>query len=104
MTWTLHPIASFAALQTEWDALQARSTAVPFLSSAFLTPLLATYGNGQERIAVQQGASGWQAAALVRPEGRARWELFQPSQLPQPGLPTFRAVTRQKQQWTSLKR
>ncbi len=82
MTWTLHPIASFAALQTEWDALQARSTAVPFLSSAFLTPLLATYGNGQERIAVQQGASGWQAAALVRPEGRARWELFQPSQLP----------------------
>lgn len=82
MTWTLHPISAFPAHHAAWDALQARSLDLPFLESRFLQPLLEIFGDGSERLAVCSGAEGWRAAALLRPSGRGRWELFMPSQLP----------------------
>lgn len=87
MNWTLLPISQWAAHAARWDALQARSLDLPFLESAFLEPLLAEFGRGDEWLAyAQDGGAGpdapWQAAALLQRDGLGRWSSFQPSQLP----------------------
>lgn len=82
MSWTFHPARALSSLAADWDALQQRSTATPFLESAFLLPLLEVFGRGDERLAVWQTDGTWKAATLLRPLGKRRWESFQPSQLP----------------------
>ncbi len=82
MSWTFHPAHTLASIATEWDELQRRSTDTPFLETAFLLPLLEVFGHGDERLAVWHEGPTWKAAALLRPLGKARWETFQPSQLP----------------------
>lgn len=82
MNWRFVPASSFDAHAREWDALQARTTCTPFLESAFIRPLLQQFGDGTERLALLQDASGLRAATLLRPRGRGVWETFQPSQLP----------------------
>lgn len=82
MNWRLVPASSFDAHAREWDALQARTTCTPFLESAFMLPLLQQFGDGTERLALLQDATGLHAATLLRPRGRGMWETFQPSQLP----------------------
>lgn len=82
MTWTLYPIARFAELAPQWDALQARTAALPFLESAYLLPLLAEFGNGKEWLAVDESSGSWRNAALLTQRRAGLWETFQPSQLP----------------------
>lgn len=55
---------------------------LPFLESAFVEPLLATFGTGRERLAVCGAQGRVEAIALVVPRGKGLWESFQPSQLP----------------------
>lgn len=84
-TWTLValPAASaFLPYTAAWDALQARVTRLPFLESAFLLPLLASFGSGRERLALLGDPKAPRAAAIVTPAGSGQWTTFQPSQLP----------------------
>lgn len=82
MTWTLQPIASFENFAPQWDLLQARVAGLPFLESGFLLPLLASFGNGQELLAVESDGAQVTAAAILVKGGLGRWSTFQPSQLP----------------------
>lgn len=82
MNWQIYPIEQLRELAGEWDALQARSMGLPFLESAFLLPLLAEFGSGNERLAMARQQGEAVAAALLRPGKLGLWELFQPSQLP----------------------
>lgn len=82
MSWKLYPTRRFAEFAAEWDTLQRATANTPFLESAFLAPLLAVFGDGRELLAVHQGSSGMDVAAIVHRVGRGQWETFQPSQLP----------------------
>jgi CelD/BcsL family acetyltransferase involved in cellulose biosynthesis len=83
MTWQLIPCTRFAEHAAAWDALQRATTNVPFLDAAFIGPLLQTFGDGKELLALHKGAGGTlDAAAIVTPLGRGQWQTFQPSQLP----------------------
>lgn len=84
LTWTVQPAATLTEHAAAWDALQAASTGTPFLQTSFLLPLLATFGEGDELLALgHSGGNGpLRAAALLQPKGYGRWETFQPSQMP----------------------
>ena len=82
LTWTLQPAAQLEAHAAQWDALQAASTRTPFLQTSFLRPLLATFGGGNELLALGHLSGQLRAAALLQPKGYGQWETFQPSQLP----------------------
>ncbi|MDQ2780218.1 MAG: GNAT family N-acetyltransferase [Pseudomonadota bacterium] len=90
MTWQLHPCTQraghpgFAAHAAVWDDLQRRTTDTPFLEATFIGPALEEFGNGRELLALHHNAQSGavDAAAIVQPLGRGRWESFQPSQLP----------------------
>ena len=83
--WTLVPLpdaTAFAPHAVAWDALQARVAGLPFLESAFLAPLLRSFGTGRERLALLGDPQAPHAAAIVAPSGTGQWSTFQPSQLP----------------------
>ena len=82
LSWTLHPAVQLPAHAADWDRLQTATTRTPFLQSAFLLPLLATFGQGGELLALGRAHGQLRAAALLRPKGYGQWETFQPSQLP----------------------
>lgn len=82
MPWQILNADPFAAHADAWDALQRRGPNTPFLESAFIGPMLEVFGTGREKLALYEDAGGLQAAALLRPLGKGRWETFQPSQLP----------------------
>lgn len=82
LTWTLLPAAHLQEHAAPWDALQAASTRTPFLQTGFLLPLLSTFGEGSELLALGHCGGQLRAAALLQPKGYGRWETFQPSQMP----------------------
>ena len=80
--WTLHPVSRFTSLARAWDALCARSGALPFLRSDFLLPALTAFGNGRELLGVC-GEPVEPVAMGLFVRGRVgTWETFQPAQLP----------------------
>ncbi len=84
LRWSFHPPAQWPALCGEWDALNATAGALPFLESAFLTPLLAEFGDSRLTLAFARRAGSGRpvAAALLQRAGAGRVATFQPSQLP----------------------
>lgn len=82
LRWTLHPARTLAQHAAAWDTLQAASTRVPFLETAFLLPLLQTFGSGSELLALGHRGGQLVMAGLVAPRAWGQWETFQPSQLP----------------------
>lgn len=82
MDWKLVSASQLAALAQPWDELQARTLPQAFLRSDFLLPLLDQFGQGNELLAYREDGIGWTAALLLQPQGKGRWNSFQPSQLP----------------------
>lgn len=82
MTWTLHPIPQLAAFASQWDTLVRSRPGIPFLESAFLQPLLDTFGNGNERLCLKEVNGQLCAATIVQRGHKGMWQTFQPSQLP----------------------
>jgi len=82
IAWSIQPADAFPGLSAEWDELARKVGDLPFLESLFLRPLLATFGNGGERIALARRNGALVAAAILEPKGFAQWQTFQPSQLP----------------------
>jgi CelD/BcsL family acetyltransferase involved in cellulose biosynthesis len=82
MDWKLVPAKQLAALAPQWDALQAKTMPHAFLRSDFLLCMLDQFGQGNELLAYREEGNDWAAALLIQPQGKGRWNSFQPSQLP----------------------
>lgn len=85
MSWTIHPISKFKEHIQRWDQLLGAFGHAVFLESAFVLPLLEEFGKDFHlMLALDQDRSDQplRAAAIVFRSGPARWETFQPSQLP----------------------
>jgi CelD/BcsL family acetyltransferase involved in cellulose biosynthesis len=79
--WTFHRAVEWPQLAATWDEVNASSGNLPFLESAFLTPLLEHFGKGREIVALARRGDRPVAAALLHRAG-AQLVTFQPSQLP----------------------
>jgi hypothetical protein len=82
MTWNHHPISKFSEFAGQWDTLAQSRPGTPFLESAFLQPLIDTFGTGDERLCLFHTNGQLCAAAIVQQAGKGMWQTFQPSQLP----------------------
>ncbi|MCX9156862.1 GNAT family N-acetyltransferase [Niveibacterium sp. 24ML] len=82
ITWEIRPGSALEAAAQEWDTLCADIGAMPFLETRFLLPLLKHFGSGKEQLCLARDKGVLIAAALLAPTAWARWETFQPSQLP----------------------
>lgn len=82
MDWKLVAATQLSSLAVHWDALQQKLAPHAFLRSHFLLPMLSEFGRGGELLAYREGPQGWTAALILQPQGKGRWNTFQPSQLP----------------------
>jgi CelD/BcsL family acetyltransferase involved in cellulose biosynthesis len=82
LQWSFHRAREWASLAATWDRVNADAGRLPFLESAFLTPLLEHFGQGDETVAFGRRGERPVAAALLRRAGPAQVQTFQPSQLP----------------------
>jgi CelD/BcsL family acetyltransferase involved in cellulose biosynthesis len=83
MNWLLVPAARFAEHAQEWARLHAAGPASPLLAADFVLPLLAHFAQGDELLAIcRDGGGAPLAMAVLAPNGRARWQTFQPAQAP----------------------
>lgn len=82
MTWTIYPIARFTDLAPELDTLTRSRPGTPFLETAFLHPLLDTFGTGDERLCMNHVNGELTTVAILQRGRHGMWQTFQPSQLP----------------------
>jgi hypothetical protein len=82
MTWEILPIHRFAEHAQGWDSLLQTGLDIPCLESAFLQPLLETFGTGEELLALESEQGALRAAAILYKTRPGIWQTFQPSQLP----------------------
>ena len=75
-------LLSDTPLRAQWDVLNASRSGLPFLTSYAVAAALRVFGTGGERLFI--GHSGAQPVAMfvLQRCGFARWQTFQPSQLP----------------------
>nr|WP_316639077.1 GNAT family N-acetyltransferase [uncultured Roseateles sp.] len=65
-----------------WDRLNAQRGDLPFLGAYAITSALEAFGTGQERLLCGHAGGDLVAMFLLAPCGLARWQTFQPSQIP----------------------
>jgi CelD/BcsL family acetyltransferase involved in cellulose biosynthesis len=82
MKWTFYPVAAFGTHAARWDALRALGPAAPVLDAGFVRALLDGFATGGELLALCEEGATPMAAAVLAPQGRARWATFQPAQAP----------------------
>jgi CelD/BcsL family acetyltransferase involved in cellulose biosynthesis len=82
MKWRFFPIAQFERLASTWNSLNDKAGDLPFLDSTFMLPLCEVFGDESLRIAMCEDTQGPVAMGVLSRRGPARWESFQPSQLP----------------------
>jgi hypothetical protein len=81
--WRVVPASDFAKLAARWDALNDEQVRSPVLHSDFVGPLLTHFGDGSERIAFIEDASGALSHATIVVKANAFvHDSFQPSQAP----------------------
>jgi CelD/BcsL family acetyltransferase involved in cellulose biosynthesis len=92
--WTLCAASQFSSRWAqEWDQLNDRAGALPFLASDIMLAALTHFGTGKELLAVGSCAGETVAMALLTRKNAIAWESFQPSQIPLGAylqLPEFR--------------
>ncbi len=69
-------------LKLDWDRLNDQRSGLPFLSGDAIISALNILGDGSERLLVGTEGASVLAMFLLSPQGRFRWQTFQPSQLP----------------------
>ncbi|MBL8392104.1 MAG: GNAT family N-acetyltransferase [Candidatus Accumulibacter sp.] len=85
IAWQNLPAAALQqdpGLSAAWDRLNARRGDLPFLSTDAITAALDSFGTGRERLLVGQQGQGIAAMFLLVRTAAAKWQSFQPSQLP----------------------
>jgi CelD/BcsL family acetyltransferase involved in cellulose biosynthesis len=81
--WTLAAASqNSSSWAKEWDALNDRTGALPFLASDVVLAALTHFGSGREILCVGSSAGETVAMALLTRKNAFTWESFQPSQLP----------------------
>ncbi len=83
--WKNLPASSLAQdrqLLANWDRLNAAQGGLPFLTGDAIISALNILGSGNERLLVGGNDGDVLAMFLLFPQGRFRWQTFQPSQLP----------------------
>lgn len=80
--WSFCDATDFGQHAAAWDELNRRGRNIPFLDSLFVLPLLATFGQGREKLALGTQDGRLAAAVILSRVGWGRWESFQPSQMP----------------------
>ena len=69
-------------LAAQWDRLNAAHSNLPFLSAYAMAAALGVFGRGDERLLVARQGTHVVAMFLLQRCGTARWQTFQPSQIP----------------------
>lgn len=86
LNWQKLPAARFrsdAALQDDWDRLNASQLNLPFMSAAQVCIALDAFSTGEECLFCANDANGLiRAIFVLSPDGAIKWRSFQPSQLP----------------------
>ncbi|THC41688.1 GNAT family N-acetyltransferase [Massilia sp. Mn16-1_5] len=85
MSWTLRPAREFARHAEDWSRLHAAlapQQASSLLAAAFVAPLVASFGRGDELLACLREEGRIRAMAIVHPSRRGAWSTFQPAQAP----------------------
>ncbi|NNG24218.1 GNAT family N-acetyltransferase [Telluria aromaticivorans] len=82
MNWSFVPARRFAEHVPEWTRLHAAGAVSPLLAPDFVLPLLAHFAGGDELLATCRFGQQVVAMAVLSPNGRARWQTFQPAQAP----------------------
>jgi CelD/BcsL family acetyltransferase involved in cellulose biosynthesis len=82
MTWTLLPVAEFAAYAERWAQFNAETCASPLLQPEFVQPLITEFSTGKELLALCGSGGTITAMAIMAPRGPGKWDTFQPSQAP----------------------
>lgn len=80
--WPAGPGLRRPELAAAWNRLNALRGDLPFLDSRAVLAALDEFGSGKEQLLVAEGADGPVALFVLVPQGRLRWESFQPSQIP----------------------
>ena len=70
------------ALAEAWDRLNGVAVNLPFLASDIVASALQCFGRGDERLLIGRVGTEVAAMFLLQRTGTARWQTFQPSQLP----------------------
>jgi hypothetical protein len=85
MSWTVYPAHEFARHIDDWTRLHASLDAAhasALLAPAFVAPLIAQFGRGDELLACLREGGTVRAMAIVHPSRRGAWSTFQPAQAP----------------------
>jgi CelD/BcsL family acetyltransferase involved in cellulose biosynthesis len=82
MSWSLYPVAQFAAHAEAWRRLHAASGGHALLAFDFVAPLLVEFAGGDELLACHETGGQITAMAVLVRSGRASWSTFQPAQAP----------------------
>ena len=82
MNWCVVPACRFAEHSQEWTRLHLEGPASPLLAADFVLPLLEHFATGRELLAICRESGQAIAMAVLSPNGRARWQTFQPAQAP----------------------
>lgn len=86
LTWSKHAadyLGSRQEIREEWDRLNRARGNLPFLAADAIVIALSVFGTGQEKLFIGRRADGSTAALFVLvPNGKLRWQTFQPSQVP----------------------
>lgn len=85
ISWQRKPAAAALSspdVAADWDRLNRERGDLPFLSAAAVCHALAVFGAGEE--ALLSGLLNGKVVAMfvLAPQGRWRWQTFQPSQMP----------------------
>ena len=81
--WTLCAASQLSSRWAkEWDQLNDRAGALPFLASDIMLAALTHFGSGKEVLAVGSCNGETVAMALLTRKNAIAWESFQPSQIP----------------------
>lgn len=83
--WKNLPASSFqqdGQLLLEWDRLNTARGDLPFLAGDAIVSALKILGDGSERLLIAYEGTNVLAMFLLFPQGKFRWQTFQPSQLP----------------------
>jgi len=82
MAWRILPAEKFFEHRDKWDALNREAANSPVLNSAFVTHSLASFGSGQERLAIYEQGDDVVAMAIIHRKKFGVWDTLQPSQSP----------------------
>lgn len=82
MAWQILPAEKFSEYSDKWDTINKQTTDSPVLNAAFVTHSLASFGNGDEKLAIYEQGGDTLAITILCHKKFGVWDTWQPSQSP----------------------